>query len=172
VRERVTGADELLIGGPALALGYLDLPEKTAERFRTLDGERFFHTGDRVGRAEDGQLLHRGRLDGEVKINGIRVDPGEVETEISGHPDVLAVAVVGVTVAARTALVAYVVPKTGADAESLGHGVRAYLRDRVPGHLVPSRVTVVDGLVLTTSGKVDRMGSHHRHTSPAKEANS
>ncbi|WP_380284070.1 amino acid adenylation domain-containing protein [Kitasatospora purpeofusca] len=167
VRERIDERGELLIGGPAVALGYLGLPEATAARFtEDAEGLRWFRTGDRVSRAPDGVLTHQGRLDGEFKVRGIRVDPAEVEAHIGGHPGVHAVAVTGATVAGRSALVAYVVPRAGAAAGTLDAEVRAYLRERVPGHLVPSRITVVPALVLTASGKVDRAASHHRHSAP------
>ncbi|MFC5665380.1 amino acid adenylation domain-containing protein [Kitasatospora misakiensis] len=171
VYERITEQGELLIGGPAVALGYRGLPEATAARF-TVDAEglRWCRTGDRVSRAPDGVLTHRGRLDGEFKVRGIRVDPAEIEAHLAGHPGVHAVAVTGATVAGRSALVAYVVPRAGAAdgtaPGTLGAELRTYLRDRVPGHLVPSRITVVPELVLTASGKVDRAGSHRLHSAP------
>ncbi|WP_327675340.1 amino acid adenylation domain-containing protein [Kitasatospora sp. NBC_00458] len=164
VVERIGEQGELVIGGPAVASGYHGLPEATAARFTVADGERWFRTGDRVSRAPDGVLTHRGRLDGEIKVRGIRVDPAEVEAHIAGHPGVSAVAVTGATVAGRSALVAYLVPRSGAAAGTLDADVRAYLHGRVPGHLVPSRITVVPELVLTASGKVDRAGSHRRHS--------
>ncbi|MFJ3793246.1 amino acid adenylation domain-containing protein [Kitasatospora sp. NPDC090091] len=179
VLERLGEQDELWIGGPAVALGYHGLPEATAARFTEAAGGtgteggaaahadtagvRWFRTGDRVSRAPDGVLTHQGRLDGEVKVRGIRVDPAEVEAEIAGHPGVAAVAVTGATVAGRSALVAYVVPRPGAAAGTLDADLRAHLGGRVPGHLVPSRITVVPALVLTASGKVDRAGSHRRY---------
>ncbi|MFG1959497.1 AMP-binding protein [Nonomuraea sp. NPDC049028] len=202
VGQHVSEDGELLVGGPSLALGYRGLPEATAERFVELGSERYFRTGDRVGVAADGTLTHEGRLDHELKIRGIRVDPGEVEAQISGHPRVRAVAVAGVTVADHTTLAAYIVPGRPADGgtttvpgpsaddgttilpgpstdddttiapgspadddTTLAADVRDYLRDRVPCHLVPSRITVVPELVYTASGKVDRAGSHRRYAS-------
>lgn len=163
VLEHVSDEGELLVGGPALALGYRGRAEATAARFITdADGRRYFRTGDRVRRSPDGMLVPTGRLDHEVKVRGIRVDPGEVEAQIAGHPDVGAVAVLGVTVASRTALLAYVVPRPHADAGTLDADLLAYLRSRVPGHLVPSRIAVVGELVYTASGKVDRARSHQR----------
>ncbi|MEV6150069.1 amino acid adenylation domain-containing protein [Nonomuraea sp. NPDC052129] len=190
VGQHVSEDGELLVGGPSLALGYRGLPEATAERFVKLGSERYFRTGDRVGLAADGTLTHEGRLDHELKIRGIRVDPGEVEAQISGHPRVSAVAVAGVTVADHTTLAAYIVPGRPADDDTtivpgpstdddttivpgppadddttLAADVRDYLRDRVPCHLVPSRITVVPELVYTASGKVDRAASHRRYAS-------
>jgi amino acid adenylation domain-containing protein len=193
VREHIGADGELLVGGPALASGYRDLPEATAARFAPLHhpggvpsgrgpgdsagenaardghdgghdgGERYFRTGDRVTRSPDGTLVHEGRLDNAMKVRGVRVDPGEVEAHIAGHPEVRAVAVAGVTVADHTTLAAYVVPGPHADVATLDTDVLSYLRNRVPGHLVPSRVTVVPALVYTASGKVDRARSHQRH---------
>ncbi|KQV09819.1 MULTISPECIES: amino acid adenylation domain-containing protein [unclassified Kitasatospora] len=163
VVQQISEQGELLIGGPALALGYLGLPEATEARFTVLDGERRFRTGDRVSSSPDGVLTHQGRLDHEIKVRGIRVDPAEVEAHIASHPGVHAVAVVGTTLAGRSALVAYLVPRTTATAGTLDADVRSYLHGRVPGHLVPSRITVVPQLVFTASGKVDRAGSHLRH---------
>ncbi|MEV0534242.1 AMP-binding protein [Kitasatospora sp. NPDC050463] len=163
VVQLISEAGELLIGGPSVALGYLGLPEATAARFAVVDGKRCFRTGDLVSSSPDGLLTHRGRLDGETKVRGVRVDPAEVEAHIAGHPGVHAAAVAAVTLAGRSALVAYVVARAGAEAEALDTDVLTYLRGRVPEHLVPSRITVVPALVLTASGKVDRAGSHRRH---------
>lgn len=147
---------ELLVGGPALALGYLGMPERTAERFTERDGLRVFRTGDRVSRRPDGMLVHEGRLDGEIKVRGIRVDPAEVEAHLVRHPAVTEAAVAGVRTADHTTLAAYVVVREPVEAAA----VLAELRTRVPAHLVPGRLTVVPALVRTASGKVDRAGTH------------
>jgi nonribosomal peptide synthetase protein VioO len=147
---------ELLVGGPALALGYLGMPAKTAERFTERDGTRVFRTGDRVSRRADGMLVHKGRLDGELKVRGVRVDPAEVEAHLLRHPAVVEAAVAGVRTADHTALAAYVVVRAPVEPPA----VLAELRGRVPAHLVPSRLTVVPALVRTASGKVDRAGTH------------
>ncbi|MFE6051519.1 AMP-binding protein [Kitasatospora sp. NPDC056446] len=165
VVERIDEQGELLIGGPALALGYLGLPEATAARFTTLDGGRFFRTGDRVSRGPDRLLTHQGRLDGELKVRGIRVDPAEVEAHLTGHPDVTAAAVTGATAAGRTTLVAYVVARPHAPGQ-LDRDLLSYLRARVPGHLVPGRITLVPRLLHTPSGKIDRAGCHLRYAAP------
>ncbi len=97
VTQRVDEDGELLVGGPNLALGYVGLPDATAERFVELDGTRWFRTGDLVVAGEDGVLHHAGRLDAQVKVRGVRVDPGEVEAHLRRHPDVADAAVTGVT---------------------------------------------------------------------------
>ncbi|NUR32024.1 MAG: amino acid adenylation domain-containing protein [Catenulispora sp.] len=162
VRELITGDGELLVGGPALAAGYLGRPEATGERFVVRDGERWFRTGDRVRRGADGLLFHEGRLDHVVKVRGVRVDPGEVEAQLMRHPAVDAAAVVGAALAGRTALVAYVVARDEHD-DLLG-----WLRARVPAHLVPSRLTYVPELERTTSGKADRAATHRRYAAAGK----
>ncbi|AWT41030.1 MULTISPECIES: amino acid adenylation domain-containing protein [Streptomyces] len=163
VVEHIGEDDELLIGGPAVALGYLGMPQATEKAYVVVDGERRFRTGDRVGRTPDGLLTHEGRLNDEIKIRGVRVDPAEVEAHLASHPAVNTVAVTGATAAGRTTLVAYVVPRQHAGTRGLDADLRTYLRERVPAHLVPSRITVVPQLVLTTSGKVDRKASHQRY---------
>jgi amino acid adenylation domain-containing protein len=163
VVERIQANGELLIGGPALAAGYHGRPEATADRFITIDGHRYFRTGDRVHRGPDGVLVHRGRVDHELKIRGVRVDPGEVEAHIATHPAVGAVAVTGLSVADHTMLVAYVVPRPTAAAAGLDAGILDHLRGRVPAHLVPGRVHIVGDLVYTASGKVDRQRTVDRY---------
>ncbi|MFJ1702607.1 amino acid adenylation domain-containing protein [Kitasatospora sp. NPDC088346] len=162
VLERIGPDGELMIGGPALARGYHGLPEATAARFGTGE-ERWFRTGDRVERAPDGMLLHHGRLDNELKVRGIRVDPAEVEAHLLAHPGVEAAAVAGVTLAGRTVLVAYVVPDRRTDPGALDTALRGHLTARLPGHLVPGRIRVVPRLVHTASGKIDRAGSHRHY---------
>ncbi len=169
VVQRITEEGELLVGGPSLAIGYPGLPDATAERFVDLEGRRFFRTGDLVRESGDGRLHHLGRLDAQVKVRGIRVDPGEVEAHLVRHPGVAAAAVLGVTVSDRTCLAAYVVPAApyaGDGQPGLVTGLRSFLRAGTPSHLHPARITVVPSLVLTTTGKVDRRATHARFGSP------
>ncbi|MGW0959967.1 amino acid adenylation domain-containing protein [Streptomyces gelaticus] len=172
VTESIGPDGELSIAGPALATGYRNLPEVTAERFVLREGPRgpvrWFRTGDRVSRRPDGHLVHEGRLDAEIKVRGIRVDPGEIETHLSAHPEVGVAAVVGTRSADRTTVTAYVVPRRAdAEAAALVREVLRDLRATVPGHLVPHRVTVVPELVHTAGGKIDRLGTHRLHTPAA-----
>ncbi|GIH03268.1 hypothetical protein Rhe02_13350 [Rhizocola hellebori] len=162
VMQLISEESELLIGGPSLADGYLGRPDATAARFVTVHSGRFFRTGDRVSVGPGGVLLHDGRIDHQVKIRGIRVDPAEVEAQIAAHPGVSEVAVTGYTVADHTALVAYVVPRPHAPAK-LDIDIIDFLRIRVPAHLIPSRIRIVTELVYTTSGKVDRRGLKEAH---------
>jgi amino acid adenylation domain-containing protein len=148
---------ELHAGGAGLARGYLGRPELTADRFVPDPygpaGARLYRTGDLVRWRADGVLEYLGRLDLQVKVNGVRIEPGEVESALQAHPDVRA-AVVGAHSgpdgAAR--LVAHVVAEGGTEPQQL----RDFLRDRLPTALIPSVFVLLPALPLTSSGKVDR----------------
>ncbi|WP_309112759.1 amino acid adenylation domain-containing protein [Saccharothrix sp.] len=134
---------ELVIGGRCVALGYLH-----GERF---DG--WFHTGD-IGRLRpDGRLEWLGRKDGQVKIRGHRVEPGEAEHALLALPTVRQAVVRAEGEGLDVRLVAYVVPAPGADLSD----VRDRLREVLPDYLVPS-VVALDRMPVGPTGKVDRRG--------------
>jgi len=144
---------ELYLGGPVLASGYLGRPGLTARRFiadpfAAGSGARMYRTGDLVRYTRDGGALEFvGRADHQVKIRGFRVEPGEVEQALAGCPGVTGC----VVVAHETRLAAYV---TGAP---LDYGtVREFLAGRLPEHMIPASLTVLDAFPLTAGGKVDR----------------
>ncbi|MFE1174091.1 amino acid adenylation domain-containing protein [Streptomyces sp. NPDC058773] len=153
-----TATGELHVGGAGLARGYLGRPRLTADRFVPdpygPPGSRAYRTGDVVRRREDGVLEFAGRLDHQVKIRGIRVEPGEVETVLTQHPGVAAAAVVprpGPD--GRPWLVGYVVPR----AEPPAHqDLRAHLLSKLPEAYVPSLFATLAELPVTSSGKTDR----------------
>jgi amino acid adenylation domain-containing protein len=140
---------ELWIGGPGVALGYLDRPEDTAARFVAEAGGGRYRTGDRVRRLPDTTLEFLGRTDRQVKLRGFRVEPGEVEAAVlaTGLVDAVAVAKTGDGFLAH--LVGFVVGPTAVD-------LAAALRDRLPEYLIPARWVWLPGLPLTSTGKVDR----------------
>jgi len=150
---------EIFIGGEAIARGYAGAPGLTAERFlpdpfQSAAGARMYRTGDLAWLDPGGYMHFLGRTDGQVKVRGYRVEPGEVEAVLSGHEQVRAVAV-GVRQLGDevTGLVAYVVPETkGVTAAELSSRARAAL----PAYMVPARYVFLDALPLTDSGKVDR----------------
>ncbi len=141
---------ELYIGGVQLAHGYLRDPALTASRFvpDPFDGggRRLYRTGDRVRWLADGSLEFLGRIDDQVKVRGFRVEPGEVEAHLAALDEVQAAAVVE----RDGSLVAFV---TG---EVDPARARRALAARLPAHLVPSRVVVLDRMPTMTHGKLDR----------------
>ncbi|MFJ8623307.1 amino acid adenylation domain-containing protein [Kitasatospora sp. NPDC093550] len=146
---------ELHLGGTGLARGYLNRPELTAERFPVLpvDGEeqRLYRTGDLVRQRWDGELVFLGRIDRQVKMRGLRIELGEVEAALTGHPAVRQGVVELVGTGAEARLVAYVVPDGACDAATL----RAHLGTTLATHMIPSQFVWLEALPLTSSGKVD-----------------
>lgn len=144
---------ELYAAGPGVARGYHADPARTAERFVPdpdgPPGARMYRTGDLVRIRPDGQLDFVGRADAQVKINGVRIEPGEVEAALESHPGVVDAAVTAVEDPRGTKrLAAWVVGETD--------GVDAWLRDRLPTAMIPAVITNVAALPRTASGKTDR----------------
>ncbi|HEX8274758.1 MAG TPA: amino acid adenylation domain-containing protein [Longimicrobiaceae bacterium] len=151
---------ELFVGGAGVARGYLGRPELTAERFLPdpfagAAGARMYRTGDRARRRPEGTLEFLGRADFQVKIRGFRVEPGEVEAVLAGAPGVREAAVaVRRGAGGEARLAGWVVPREGGDAAPAA--LRAWLRERLPEHMVPSSLTVLESFPLTPNGKLDR----------------
>ena len=139
---------ELYLGGEGLARGYPGHPALTAGQFVPdpyRAGSRLYRTGDRVRQRADGELEFLGRFDEQLKVRGFRVEPGEVEAELSRHPGVRQAAVT----AAQDRLVAYVAGSASPDE------LRRHLAATLPPHLVPTAWVPLDTLPLTMNGKVD-----------------
>ncbi|CAM3366464.1 non-ribosomal peptide synthetase [Kibdelosporangium persicum] len=151
---------ELVIGGLGLAKGYLNEPGLTerkfiADPFGTAPGGRLYRTGDLVKRRRDGALVFLGRIDRQLKIRGMRIEPAEIEAALSGHADVRQVfADVWTDPQGEPHLVAYV--SLAAGARTTPPDLRAHLITMLPPPVVPDRVVIVSELPLTSSGKVDR----------------
>ncbi|MFE7184846.1 non-ribosomal peptide synthetase [Streptomyces erythrochromogenes] len=155
---------ELCVAGPGVARGYLGRPDLTAERFADnpySDGPetaRLYRTGDLVRWLPGGNLDFLGRTDRQLKVRGHRIEPGEVEAVLTGHPSVQQAVVVAQPAAGgERMLAAYVtVEQVGSYASEVAdaEGLRAYTAVRLPGYMVPV-VVVLDELPLTPHGKVD-----------------
>jgi len=171
-------AGELYIGGAGVARGYVNRPERTAERFvpnpftgdmgadGAIHSARLYRTGDRVRYRPDGTLEFLGRVDQQVKIRGFRVELGEIEAVLTTHPALQAAVVVAYSadngnqnnpvedgVAER--LVAYVVRRPVAEPPDAAV-LRRYLNQRLPDYMIPMAFVGLDALPLTPNGKVDR----------------
>ncbi|MFE6055578.1 amino acid adenylation domain-containing protein [Kitasatospora sp. NPDC056446] len=149
---------ELHLGGDGVAEGYRGRPGLTAERFveDPFGGGRMYRTGDLAAWTRDGELEFHGRIDDQVKIRGHRIELGEVEAALLGHPSVAAAAAaVYEQTGGEPALVGYRVPVPGSappsDAELRDHLLRT-----LPAVMVPRQFVALDRLPLTPSGKLDR----------------
>jgi amino acid adenylation domain-containing protein len=158
---------EIYVGGAGLALGYWNRAELTAERFvengiAPEKSKRLYRTGDLGRWRGDGELEYLGRVDGEVKLRGMRIDLGEIETVLMAHAGVRAAAVERVEEreeeGGEARLVAYVVAAAEEEEEATPSAgeLRGHLRAKLPEHMVPSRYVVLPELPLLASGKVNR----------------
>ena len=152
-------AGELHLGGVGLARGYLNRPELTAERFvpdpRSPEpGARLYRTGDRARWRADGVLEYLGRLDHQVKLRGMRVELGEVEAVLAGHPAVREAVVTVREDGGDGHLAAWVVlrPEARLERETLRH----FLAEQLPVTMIPRAVVTLDALPVTAHGKLDR----------------
>jgi len=151
---------ELYIAGDGLALGYLNQPEMTAERFLShafAEGteERLYRSGDNVRYLPDGNIEFLGRVDNQVKIRGYRIELGEIERTLQQHPAVLeSIVLVHANEAGDKRIIAYVVLE---EATTCTQGeLRQFVKERLPGYMVPSALMLLESLPLTPNGKVDR----------------
>lgn len=145
-------AGELYIAGTGVARGYLNRPELTEERF--LDdpfypGERMYQTGDIARWTEDGLVEWLGRSDGQVKVRGYRIEPGEIEAAIRRIDGIREAAVTARTEHGETALYAYIEGRKSDD-------VRAELAARLPAYMMPAQFIKMTEWPVTPSGKLDR----------------
>ncbi|WP_242907720.1 non-ribosomal peptide synthetase family protein [Actinomadura terrae] len=153
---------ELWVGGDGVALGYLNRPELTAERFVpdpfvSGDDRRIFKTGDIARWRRDGVLEFFGRRDRQVKLRGFRVELREIEVALSGHPQVdEAVVDVDSDRGDDGLLLGWVTSKGGASERDLPMRLRTYLRDRLPVFMVPQEIRIVASMPMNSAGKVDR----------------
>lgn len=150
---------ELYVGGLGIARGYLNRAELTQERFVANPfsperSARLYRTGDIARWLPNGELEFLGRNDDQVKVRGVRIEPGEIEAVLKAHPGVAeAVVIAQQDPGGHTYLCTYVVP---AGRPITGQELRAFLSGKLPPAMVPSRVVLIDHIPRTPSGKVDR----------------
>jgi amino acid adenylation domain-containing protein len=170
---------EIVIRTPFRTRGYLNGGQEQAERFvvnpcREDPQDLLYFTGDLGYLGADGLLEIRGRLDAQVKIKGVRVEPAEVAAVLSENPKVRACAVIAMDVPhglPAKVLVAYWVPAPGAP--TTADRLKRYLRRRLPKEMVPAYLVAVDELPITCNGKLDLQALQSRTPqglSPAQAA--
>jgi acyl-coenzyme A synthetase/AMP-(fatty) acid ligase len=150
---------ELFIGGTGLARGYLNSPERTAERFipdglSGQEGARLYRTGDLANYTPHGSIVYSGRNDTQVKVRGHRIELGEIEAVLQQHENVKQTVVIAREASnADVRLVGYVVPTDGTTVDT--NDLRQTLSEQLPDYMVPSFLVTLDELPLTRNGKVD-----------------
>ena len=151
---------ELYVGGAGLALGYLNRPDLSGDKFipnpfSNEPGARLYKTGDLVRFLPDGNLEFLGRVDNQVKLSGYRIELGEIETALHAHPSIRECAVlVREDAAGDKRLVAYAtcLPEQETKASEL----RIFLKQSLPAYMVPSAFVLLEALPITPNGKLDR----------------
>ncbi|MDY7021521.1 MAG: amino acid adenylation domain-containing protein, partial [Cyanobacteriota bacterium] len=148
---------ELHIGGAGLARGYLNRPDLTVEKFishpfSNRPEAKLYKTGDLARYLPDGNIEFLGRIDHQVKIRGFRIELGEIETALLRHPQVQQAVVVADEDESDKRLVAYLVTTSSLNTTQ----VQRFLKQQLPGYMVPSVFVLLEALPLTPNGKVDR----------------
>lgn len=140
---------ELHVAGAPVGLGYHNRPELTDARFvpDPFGDGLMYRTGDLARWRPDGQLDYLGRADDQVKLRGLRIEPGEIETVLTEHPQVCQAAVL----VRDDRLIAYLVTTVSDTAE-----INAHLSGHLPSYMVPTTYVVLDRLPVTVNGKLDR----------------
>ena len=148
---------QLYVGGAGLARGYLFRESLTTERFIAHPfrrNARLYATGDLVRYTAKGNLVYMDRIDNQVKVQGFRVELGEIETRLRSHQAVEEAIVLPVSLGGSTRLVAFVQSTVQEHVD--GNALREFVGDALPAYMVPRRITVIPALPQTPAGKVDR----------------
>ncbi|MEH2155517.1 MAG: amino acid adenylation domain-containing protein [Nostoc sp.] len=150
-------AGELHIGGVALARGYLNQPELTAQKF--IDNpfehsQKLYKTGDLARYLPDGNIEYFGRIDHQIKLRGFRIEIGEIESVLETYPQIKqAVVILREDNPGNKGLVAYLVTQNQFTNIS---DLRRFLQQKLPDYMIPSAFVILSTLPLTPNGKVDR----------------
>ncbi|MGB3183761.1 MAG: amino acid adenylation domain-containing protein [Cyclobacteriaceae bacterium] len=146
---------ELHIGGAGLAVGYLKREALNTAKFigHPLYG-RLYKTGDIASLLPDGTLAYHGRIDNQLKIRGHRIEPGEIENKLMGHPEISQVAVVGKDAKDGSKYLAAFYKSKGESPDA--NTLRQFLKKHLPEYMIPASFTPLSALPLTSSGKINR----------------
>ena len=151
---------ELVLGGAGLARGYLNRPDLTAELFTPdpfseQQGARCYKTGDLVRHQQDGAIVFLGRIDGQFKLRGFRIEPGEIQNALEQHPAVEASLVLVRGEASHPRLTAYLVLVNDESEPPSDHEFRKFLDDYLPAQMIPSAFVRLDAFPLLATDKID-----------------
>ena len=145
---------EIVLSGPTLARGYRNRPAETERAFVTLaDGTRAYRTGDLARWRPDGRLAFLGRKDHQVKLRGYRIELGEIERRLREHAEVREAAAVVRDTGSGKQLVAYIVARQGHAPQA--EVLKRFLWERLPAHMVPTHLLMLDAFPRTPNGKLD-----------------
>ncbi len=142
---------ELLIGGPGVARGYRNLPEQTRRSFIEYEGERMYRSGDLARFDEEGNCIILGRIDGQVKLRGLRIEPGEIEGLMEEQPGILRAVAAVRKIGGQENLCAWFTAKEAVDVSEL----RKKLARNLTQYMVPSALMQIDEIPVTPNGKTD-----------------
>ncbi|MGL5062519.1 MAG: non-ribosomal peptide synthetase [Microcoleus sp.] len=151
---------EMYIGGPGLARGYLNLPDRTASKFipnpfSDRPGAKLYKTGDNARYLPNGTLEFIGRIDFQVKIRGFRIELLEIENYLEKYPSTQkAMVLAREDVPGERRLVAYIIPKHGQQIDR--PALRTFLQTKLPAYMIPAAIVVMENFPITPNGKVDR----------------
>ncbi len=149
---------EIVIAGPNVSPGYLGRADLTAQAFFDLDGTRAYRTGD-WGRERAGQIFFEGRRDRQVKVNGYRIELGDLEAHLRALPEIADAVVLPVEkqgrIDALAAVVVLAVEKSGSDFAFTAQ-LKTRLGERLPAYMIPRKFLYVEAFPMTANGKADR----------------
>lgn len=154
LHSEITAEGELIIGGPHVALGYLNSEDLTSAKFFNRDGQRWFRTGDIVTSDEQGMLLYSGRVDRMMKRRGFRIEPIEIEIALQRHAEILASAVTSnITAEGEIQIIAWIVCRAPYKPDVIA--LKSFLAEILADYMIPDRIIAMESFPKTTSGKTD-----------------
>ena len=145
---------ELLISGAGLAQGYLNRPQLSDEKFIDRQGIKYYRTGDLVRLLPDGNLEYLGRNDFQIKINGLRIEPGEIEHQLEQLDEIAQATVIALKRHGSQYLAAYLIPTDGHEPST--DKLAEALAQHLPAHMVPAAFVSLSAFPTTANGKLDR----------------
>ncbi|SFO33588.1 amino acid adenylation domain-containing protein [Pseudobutyrivibrio sp. UC1225] len=147
-------AGELLIGGRVVAIGYIGLDEENKKKFITINGERFYKSGDIVRQTKSGEFEYVGRVDNQIKIHGFRIEIEEIEKVLQNQPGIKNAIVVTNDTGSDKRLVCFIETQKGSYFDI--NSFKKKLIEILPHYMVPEQFIQVDSIELTNNGKIDR----------------